>query len=178
MSDATFWCPRRNETACPSPGPDTWKGRPGIDLGIGPCCSYCGGLRPGEFLDRVRDGWIVSPTDRATKAYLDEPYSAEVLESIKTTSAIWKAVRLSKIDEGATDAEATAAANEYWELHEARFHKGRTVAKLYFAHLSPAQQDVFCDLYNSGAMRLAYPGRFYVRPFFARLVGAGVVRDG
>lgn len=168
MTDLTFWCPRRNEVANPSPGPDTWRGRGSFDSGTGPCCSYCGSLNPDVFLDRVRDGWIVSPTDRPTKAYLDEPYSPEVLDSIKTTSAIWKAVRLSKLDEGAMEKDATAAADTYWVEHEARWHIGRTVAKVYFAHLSSTQQDIFCELYNSGAMRLSYPGRFYVRPFFAR----------
>jgi hypothetical protein len=42
-------------------------------------------------------------------------------------------------------------------------------AKFYYQHLSPSQQQQFIDLYNGGSMRMAYPGHFYVVPFFMRL---------
>jgi hypothetical protein len=38
--------------------------------------------------------------------------------------------------------------------------------KFYFQHLSEQQREHFIDLHKSGMMRLAHPGRFYVRPFF------------
>ena len=38
--------------------------------------------------------------------------------------------------------------------------------KLYFQHLDEAQQQRFIDLYNNRTMRVGYPYRFYVLPYF------------
>jgi hypothetical protein len=38
--------------------------------------------------------------------------------------------------------------------------------KFYFQHLSHDEQLRFIQLYNSKQMQLAYPGYFYVMPFF------------
>lgn len=43
---------------------------------------------------------------------------------------------------------------------------GLNGAKFYFQHMSREQQDRFIALYNEKRMRLAYPGHFYVLPFF------------
>lgn len=42
-------------------------------------------------------------------------------------------------------------------------------AKFYYQHLSSEQMQTFINLYRDGVMRLAYPGHFYVLPFFIRL---------
>lgn len=39
--------------------------------------------------------------------------------------------------------------------------------KFYFQHLDDAQRIQFIELMNSGKLKLDYPGRFYVLPFFA-----------
>ncbi len=39
-------------------------------------------------------------------------------------------------------------------------------AKFYYQHLSEEQGRRFVDLVNEGKVKLAYPGHFYVRPFF------------
>ena len=165
---AEHWCPRRVELIHQTPGPDTWDSRAGLSGGIGPSCSHCGSLSPDVFMAKIREGWIVEPTDKGYKAYLDQPYTAEELESIKTGSAIWQHARMMKLDEGLTDEEAAAAANAHWSKYEAPEHKGRTVAKFYYQHLSQEQRTEFLELHNSGAMRLSYPGHFYVRPYFAQ----------
>jgi len=38
--------------------------------------------------------------------------------------------------------------------------------KFYFQHLSEPQMLRFIELYNSQTMKVAYPGYFYVSPFF------------
>lgn len=50
-----------------------------------------------------------------------------------------------------------------------RFADGRH-HKFYFEHLDEAQRQRFVDLLNAKAVKIGYPGHFYVRPFF---VGAG-----
>jgi hypothetical protein len=168
-------CPRRAETVHQSPGPDHWTDRASLAGGIGPTCSYCGSLSPDVFMAKVRDGWIVEPTDKSYKAYLDRPYTAEELERIKTNSAVWKAVRDTSLADGKTEQEAVEAADRHWEQHEAPEAKGSTVAKFYYQHLDAGQRSEFIALHNDGAMKLAYPGWFYVRPFFCRPnPGAGV----
>lgn len=38
--------------------------------------------------------------------------------------------------------------------------------KFYFQHLSDDEMNRFIDLHNARKLKLAYPGYFYVRPFF------------
>lgn len=165
---STHWCPRRAESIHQAPGPDTWANRPSLSGGIGPSCSYCGSLHPDTFMEKIREGWIVGPTDKPWKVYVDKPYEPEEIERIKTGSITWKTVRRLKLDEGATEEEATTAADADWDTHEASKLTGRTVAKFYFVHLSVEQQAEFLELYNTRAMRLSYPGHLYVLPYFAR----------
>lgn len=45
---------------------------------------------------------------------------------------------------------------------------GGREAKVYLQHLSEEQRDQFIDLYNTKQMKIGYPGRFYVLPFFCQ----------
>jgi hypothetical protein len=76
MTQEQHTCPRRAETGRDNPGSpfrdsgtnlDTWR----TDV-AGPCCSYCGSLQPDRFMELVRAGWTVGPTDKSYKAYLAE----------------------------------------------------------------------------------------------------------
>ena len=40
--------------------------------------------------------------------------------------------------------------------------------KFYFQHLSQDERTRFVDLFNAGTLKIGYPGRFYVVPFFMR----------
>jgi hypothetical protein len=64
-----FTCPRRFEfggqRSVEGPEPDYYAARGGT-LG----CSYCGSVPPAEFMDAVRSGVQVGPTDKSYKAYL------------------------------------------------------------------------------------------------------------
>jgi hypothetical protein len=63
-------CPRRNEGggAARFPGPDTWR-----DLDGDLRCSFCGSLHPDRFMERIKAGEKLGPTDKTYKAYLDAP---------------------------------------------------------------------------------------------------------
>jgi hypothetical protein len=117
-------CPRRAETGHDKPDSpfvgsgtnlDTWRTDP-----AGPYCSYCGSLQPDRFMELVRAGWTVGPTDKSYKAYLSEDEASQ------------------------------------------------RQAKFYFQHLSAEQQDEFIELHNAKRIKFAYPGGFYVTPFFAQ----------
>lgn len=41
--------------------------------------------------------------------------------------------------------------------------------KFYFQHLTNEQRREFFDLFQAGQLNLAYPGHFYVLPFFIKL---------
>ena len=78
-------CPRREEGYPYSDamkGPDTWRrGRAGLvgQEKVGSSCSYCGSLHPDRFMELVREGWTVGPTDKNYKAYLGPPPDPEAI---------------------------------------------------------------------------------------------------
>jgi hypothetical protein len=53
-----------------------WERREDLDTwlpGDWVMCSFCGSLKPDHFLDRVREGWKIDPTDKTYKAYIHNP---------------------------------------------------------------------------------------------------------
>lgn len=147
-------CPRRAEAPYQLiEPPDHWQVRtdpehPGL-LGNGlVTCSYCGSLQPDDFLERVRQGDYVTPTDKNYKAYIGRPYTEEETEEYKQIPHV-KAL----LAAGATAEDLAIPTN----------HQD---AKFYFQHLSPEQCREFVDLYNRKEIKMAYPGHFYRLPFF------------
>jgi hypothetical protein len=69
MSDEVL-CPRRSET----PGGPFRYGT-GPDEPIDGRCPYCGSLMSDAFMQRVRAGDQLGPTDKSYKVYLDEPWA-------------------------------------------------------------------------------------------------------
>lgn len=63
-------CPRRmNELG-------GWERTEGLDrIDEDRTCSFCGSLTGDAFMERVRAGETVSPTDKNFKAYLDQPWA-------------------------------------------------------------------------------------------------------
>lgn len=175
MSSDEHMCPRRAEAPGSSrfPGPDRWTTGHGLVSQKGePSCSYCGSLNPDRFMDLVRDGWMVEPTDKSYKVYLGRPYSDEEIARHKarwvSEDRIARAIRQTAADAGATPAEQDAAVEREWTEKVAPLHVGTTVAKFYFQHLSDAQQQEFIDLLNAKRVRFGYPGYLYVLPYFCR----------
>lgn len=51
-----------------------------------------------------------------------------------------------------------------------KVYLGSMQGKFYFQHLDTLERrQRFIDLYNSGAMRIGYPGHFYIQPYFVTL---------
>lgn len=74
MEVASQSCPRRMLE------PGSWDREAGLDSWSSearregeqvPFCSFCGSLHPARFLELIREGWTVGPTDKDYKAYLD-----------------------------------------------------------------------------------------------------------
>lgn len=168
-------CPRRMGEFGPwsrEEGQDTWM--PGRSLGrreaVGLSCSFCGSLHPDRFMELVREGWIVGPTDKNYKAYLGRAATAEEkaqrktdwLDSLTTRMAASVAERSAKTPE-----QIRAELAEAYDRDHAGPEPCGQEAKFYFQHLSVEQQQEFIELHNAHRMKIGYPGRFYVWPFFA-----------
>lgn len=184
MSDQTdqrHTCPRRHENGTADPNSpfvgagtnlDTWTTGHGL-IGqetAGLSCSYCGSLHPDRFMELVRDGWSVGPTDKSYKAYISRPLTEEKKAERK---AKWLAgftydeVVKSARERGETPEEFRAGLADYYDRDLARSEASGVEAKFYYQHLSSEQRDEFIELHNSRRMKISYPGRFYVLPFFA-----------
>lgn len=171
MSLSEHLCPRRAESGINFPGPDRWETGRGI-VGqdkVGLSCSYCGSLHPDRFMELVREGWIVGPTDKSYKVYLNAPVTDDDRERAKArwaAGATGQAVRKTLAAEGVGADAIESRISKYWSEHEEPYLTGHPSAKFYFQHLSVEQQHEFIELHNSKAMVIGHPGRFYVPPFF------------
>jgi hypothetical protein len=167
-------CPRRMTDFGPwerAENLDTWIPGPGMGghKAASPSCSFCGSLHPDRFLELIREGWIVGPTDKNYKAYLSQPLTEEE-----------KTARKAQWMSGFTAAEMEAAAQDRGETPEqhrealatvydsqiAPAEGGSIETKFYFQHLSEPQRHEFIQLYNDQTMRVGYPGHFYRLPLF------------
>lgn len=161
-------CPRRAEGPPGAyPGTDLWEYGHGLitDERL-LTCSFCGSVQPEEFLAKVKEGWIVGPTDKSYKAYLSRPLTEEEQAAHKAKWLTgWQAQGVR--DHGHSEAEV----EETYENVVLPTAQGREVGKFYFQHLSPEQRTEFVALYNDKTMKLGYPGHFYSRPFFVREAG-------
>lgn len=167
-------CPRRMHEVGPWPHEehlDTWTAGPGL-IGqdtVGLSCSFCGSLNPDQFIDLVRGGWEVGPTDKNYKAYLRQALTTEEESRQKADwiehNAVAKAVRELGERDGKTSEQIASDLDEQWARmpHSSRGPE----AKFYFQHLSVEQQDEFISLHNARHMSIGYPGYLYVMPFFA-----------
>lgn len=122
-------------------GLDDWttgRGLAGVQ-GDNLSCNFCGSLHPDTFMEWIEAGGEVTPTDKSYKAYIKCPLPNE---------------RYGEVTEDVTEGGG----------HITTVY-GRE-AKFYYQHLSDEQKKRFVDLYNSRTMKVGYPGRFYVSPFF------------
>jgi hypothetical protein len=171
-------CPRRMSDFGPWPreeGLDQWKKQGGIigqeKIGLG--CSFCGSLHPDRFMELVREGWVVGPTDKSYKAYLGRPRTAEEKAERKAQwmsaeHGIAAAIRSLGESDGKTAGQVAAELEAEWgKLEGPMLESGcGGEAKFYYQHLSKEQKREFVDLHNDKTMRVGYPGHFYSLPFF------------
>lgn len=162
MSKEPHTCPRRAETGMDDPHSplvgsgtnlDTW--RDGTPENAGPSCSYCGSLNADQFMELIREGCAVVPTDKNYKAYVQRPFT-------DTEQAERKADWLTRFTDLSEEAHAEMSA--HWDREYGA--GGRTVGKFYFQHLTPEQRTEFVELHNARQMKIGVPGYFYTPPFF------------
>jgi len=155
-------------------GLDTWSDRAAMSgqNRVGRSCSYCGSLDPDRFMELVRDGWIVGPTDKDYKAYLESPLTDDEKAAKRQRwmdhDAVARAVREIGEKDGKTAEQIQADLDEQWQEQAAGWLHGDQSAKFYYQHLTAEQRTEFIALYNEGRMKVGYPGHFYRLPFFCR----------
>lgn len=156
-------CPRRRENGMDDPSSpfrgagrnkDKYISGHGL-IGQKRGCSYCGSMHPDDFMQAVRDGKVVGPTDKSYKAYLHEPLTDARKAEIRLRMIA------SYVGNGMTEAEATELVDS-----EPDIQTGDQIGKFYFQHLSFEQRVEFIALHNAKQMRIGYPGYFYVAPYF------------
>ncbi|MCW2758043.1 MAG: hypothetical protein JWO46_1789 [Nocardioidaceae bacterium] len=72
-------CPRRGENGMDSPNSPLRGAGTGLDeyrkghglVGQARGCSYCGSMSPDDFMEAVRTGVEIGPTDKSYKLYVD-----------------------------------------------------------------------------------------------------------
>lgn len=153
-------CPRRAEGPLAAEiGSDTYLERGGLigQEAAGRSCSYCGSLHPDRFLELLREGWYLGPTDKNYKAYLGKPLTDEEIARCR--------------EQWLEQMKGVVAASDLgsgWEEQRLLIQGGGQQAKFYYQHLSSDQRNEFIALHNSGEMKIGYPGRLYVMPSFCR----------
>lgn len=155
-------------------GLDRWDGSGGLigQIRVGKSCSFCGSLNPDRFMELVREGWIVGPTDKPYKAYLSRALTDDEKTARKQRwmelDGIARAIRDLGERDGKTAEQIQSDLEHEWGQTQVPLLEsgGGQEAKFYYQHLSEAQRDEFIDLVNSGALKIGYPGYLYVLPFF------------
>lgn len=145
-------CPRRYDDAAVK---DTWRDHVGL-AGQKRGCSYCGSMHPDDFMQAIRDGHQVGPTDKSYKAYLSKALTPDELAAHRDNEIARWALDVDLI-------KATEIVDKH--LAETPAH-GQSLGKFYFQHLSEDQMREFIDILNAGRMNIGYPGHFYSPPFF------------
>jgi hypothetical protein len=167
-------CPRRMAEYGPwqhAEGLDFWTTGHGIvgQDAVGLSCSFCGSLNPDRFMELVREGWIVGPTDKNYKVYLDQPATDEEKRARKErwlAGAVGQALKRATEAEGKTPEQVAEELDQSYRVENPMPESAGKTAKFYYPHLSQEQRDEFITLYNERRMVVA-GGGFYVLPFFA-----------
>lgn len=167
-------CPRRMSEIGPwerTEGLDEYRADHGM---VGqPCgCTFCGSMPPGDFLDAVRAGAEIGPTDKSYKLYIDLPNPTPDKLYVLGTSYQSQPMRDETWvawDEMTAEQRAVAADYLRGDMHRPTHLKfgprPQLNAKFYTPHLSPQQSAEFWQLWQSGQVNWGYPGGPY-RPLY------------
>lgn len=162
-------CGRRDDggvAAHLAPEYDTWRSDG--------TCSYCGSISSEEFFRVIEAGGTLGPTDKSYKVYVDDPNPTAGQPCIVST-ANWAA------PDHVLVTKENRSSFPQWEQH--CLTPGKTWVrvgpegptrqrKFYFQHLTPEGRTRFVELYNEKKMKIGYPGHFYTRPYFCKVVSA------
>ncbi len=178
-----FYCPRRDDTMRSFAGGPTFYPDPEQQIGTTPLedhwrdeglrhahitgglptCSYCGSLRPEDFIQAIRDGREIHGTDKRYKAYVMLPNpNAGKPRWISATNAAERPagkgwVSAAEIDRA--ELERDGWTYEWgWYLQSA--DSAASQAKFYFQHIahpSPLRAEFF-DWWTTSGYSLFYSG--------------------
>lgn len=173
-STAKHLCPRRSEgfgrLADPGvTGPDSYGPKHGL-VGQPSGCTYCGSMSGDDFMDLVRAGAEIGPTDKSYKLYVkgiprdgdpDEPRVVSTSSSPGDRLRGWK--DLTRAEKRAVKNSVSWPEN-YKEGYYSFMPWGPTVdGKFYTKHLSDEQGWEFDRLWRDGKINWGYPGYPYVK---------------
>lgn len=171
-----FTCPRRAENGMDrDDGPFLWSGK-NLDefkkghglIGQPSGCSYCGSMSGEDFMEAVKNGAEIGPTDKSYKFYVKglpregNPDDLRVLTvSSHPGEGLLSWSQLSKKQKKAV--KESGRGTDY----KKRFYNfttwGPTVdGKFYTKHLTEEQGWEFAKLQHEGKIRWGYPGGPYV----------------
>lgn len=182
-----FYCPRRDDTTRwlagagggmtlyfdpeqqigATPLADTWRGTDDHLHGIG--CSYCGSMRPEAFLEAIKAGAEIGPTDKGYKVYVDlpEPHPdwLTVRSSTRSPDAFpgdWQRSSR-KLMKELTERDGVRRDYHAEDWIQLGPRSATRHAKFYLQHIAhpgPLRAELF-DLVTAGEIRIGYPGHFY-----------------
>lgn len=154
-------CPRRVENGMDiegalrgsGPNKDTYEPGHGL-VGQVRGCSYCGSMSPEDFMQAVKDGKSIGPTDKSYKLYVSEPLTDEQKRE-RLQEQVGRYVGMGMSED---EAKKQAAADPI-------FGEGEHIGKFYTQHLSEEQGFEFHMLWIDKKINWGYPGAPYVRLF-------------
>lgn len=104
-------CPRRVENGMDredgpfrgsGPNLDTYKSGHGL-VGQERGCSYCGSMNPEDFLEAVKNGGLIGPTDKSYKLYLEAPVRGKFYTqhfSVEQGHEFWRLLQANELSWG------------------------------------------------------------------------------
>jgi hypothetical protein len=139
-------------------------------------CSYCGSIHPDDFFAAIEAGSELGPTDKDYKVYIDRPNplagKLRIVSSAnnKPDYGEWiflTAENFAEVTNG-FDPKDMIHAERWCMEHWVQIGKHADINqdKFYFYHLSDDQKKKFVVMLNDKKIKIAYPGYFYVLPYF------------
>jgi hypothetical protein len=136
-------------------------------------CSYCGSITEEAFFAAVEAGLQVTPTDKSYKVYVDVPEPRAGQPRVVSVSGGDEQPGPDWIRADKEHLEASGWMGGGYQWMQLAPRGSVRTAKFYLEHLSYEGQIRFIALLNAKGMKLAYPGFYYVAPFFCRPVSKG-----
>ncbi|GGH14647.1 hypothetical protein GCM10007036_14120 [Alsobacter metallidurans] len=138
-------------------------------------CSYCGSITEQAFFAAVEAGLEVTPTDKSYKVYVDVPEERAGQPRVVSVTGGDDQPGPDWIPADPAHLEASGWMGGGYNWMQLAPRGATRQAKFYLEHLSYEGQIRFVALVNAKGMQLAYPGFFYVAPFFCEPVRKGSV---
>lgn len=190
MTDVRFTCPRRYEDGTADPdsplrnsGPDqdtyaTYHGMVGQERG----CTYCGSLSAADFLQLIRTGATVGPTDKSYKFYIDYPSPRpDDLHIIGSSNSVDKPsgnlgwVKPGNLDPTLLERLVRERGGDWPSMRDNWLLLGKRptiTAKFYTQHFGMKESHEFLDLWKADQIHWGPPGHPYVRIYLPGLPGS------